>query len=194
MVDRCEISDSQEVGPLKNLTGSQTEKNLWEAFAGESQARNKYTFYASVARREGYEQMAAIFEETAHHEKEHAERIFKFLKGIGDTPANLKDAAAGENYEWSTMYKNFEKVALEEGFEEIAEFFHEVAEVEEEHEKRYLALLKNIEEDRVFKREDPNTRWQCRNCGYIHTGKEAPEICPACAHPQSYYQLAAENY
>ncbi len=179
---------------MKSLKGSQTEKNLWEAFAGESQARNKYTFYASVARKEGYEQMAAIFEETAYHEKEHAKRIFKFLGGIGDTPANLKDAAAGEHYEWSTMYANFEKVAREEGFDEIADFFHEVAEVEEEHEKRYLALLKNIEEDRVFKREDPNTRWQCHNCGYIHTGKEAPEICPACAHPQSYYQLAAENY
>jgi rubrerythrin len=177
-----------------NLKGSQTEKNLQEAFAGESQARNKYTFFASVARKEGYQQIAAIFEETAGHEKEHAERAFKFLKGIGPTTENLKDAAAGENYEWTSMYKEFEKIARQEGFDEIADFFEEVGEVEEEHEKRYLALLRNIKEGRVFKREDEKTRWQCRNCGYIHTGKEAPEICPACAHPQSYYQLAAENY
>jgi len=176
------------------LKGSRTEKNLWEAFAGESQARNKYTFFASVAKKEGYEQIAAIFQETADNEKEHAKRIFRFLGGINKTPQNLIEAVKGENYEWTTMYKEFEKVAREEGFAEIADFFHEVAEVEEEHEKRYKALLDNINAGRVFRRDDPNTRWKCRNCGYIHTGAEAPQVCPACAHPQSYYEIMVENY
>jgi len=175
------------------LKGSRTEANLWEAFAGESKARNKYTYYASVAKKEGYEQIAAIFEETANHEKEHAKRIYKFLGGIGDTKANLKDAAAGEHYEWSEMYKNFAQVAREEGFTEIAAFFERVAMVEEEHEKRYLKLLENLEKDQVFKR-DTEQRWMCRNCGYVHTGQEAPEVCPACAHPRAYFQLKAENY
>jgi rubrerythrin len=173
--------------------GSKTEANLWTAFAGESQARNKYTFYASVARKEGYEQIAGIFLETADNEKEHAKMIFKFLKGLGDTGANLKAAADGENYEHTDMYPEFEKVAREEGFHEIADFFREVAEVEEEHEKRFAAFLKNINEDKVFKR-DEEVKWRCRNCGYVHTGKEAPRVCPACVHPQAYYELMAENY
>lgn len=176
-----------------DLKGSKTEKNLWAAFAGESQARNKYTYYASVAKKEGYEQIAAIFNETADNEKEHAKLWFKFLNGIGDTKANLKAAAAGENYEWTEMYKQFEQEAREEGFDEIADFFHEVAEVEAEHEKRYLALLKNLEEGKVFKKDEV-VKWRCRNCGYVHEGKEAPEVCPACAHPQAHYELLAENY
>lgn len=176
-----------------DLKGSKTEKNLWAAFAGESQARNKYTYYAGVAKKEGYEQIAAIFNETADNEKEHAKLWFKFLNGIGDTKANLKAAAAGENYEWTEMYKQFEQEAREEGFDEIADFFHEVAEVEAEHEKRYLALLKNLEEGKVFKKDEV-VKWRCRNCGYVHEGKEAPEVCPACAHPQAHYELLAENY
>jgi len=175
------------------LKGSKTEKNLWTAFQGESMARNKYTYFASVARKEGYRQTEAIFDETAHNEKEHAERIFKFLSAIGDTPANLKAAAEGENYEHTEMYPSFEKVAQEEGFDEIAAFFHEVAEVEEEHEKRYLKLLENVKAGRVFKR-DEEAQWHCRNCGYIHTGKEAPKECPACAHPQEYFELWCEMY
>ncbi|HHU32054.1 MAG: rubrerythrin [Zhaonellaceae bacterium] len=178
---------------MVDLKGSKTEKNLWAAFAGESQARNKYTYYASVAKKEGYEQIAAIFNETADNEKEHAKLWFKFLNGIGDTKANLKAAAAGENYEWTEMYKQFEQEAREEGFDEIADFFHEVAEVEAEHEKRYLALLKNLEEGKVFKKDEV-VKWRCRNCGYVHEGKEAPEVCPACAHPQAHYELLAENY
>jgi len=175
------------------LKGSKTEKNLWTAFQGESMARNKYTYFASVARKEGYRQTEAIFDETAHNEKEHAERIFKFLSAIGDTPANLKAAAEGENYEHTEMYPSFEKIAREEGFDEIAAFFHEVAEVEEEHEKRYLKLLENVKAGRVFKR-DQEVQWHCRNCGYIHTGKEAPKGCPACAHPQEYFELWCEMY
>ena len=175
------------------LKGSNTEKNLWTAFQGESMARNKYTYFASVARKEGYRQTEAIFDETARNEKEHAERIFKFLSAIGDTPANLKTAAEGENYEHTEMYPSFEKVAREEGFDEIADFFHEVAEVEEEHEKRYLKLLENVKAGRVFKR-DEEVQWHCRNCGYIHTGKEAPKECPACAHPQEYFELWCEMY
>ena len=175
------------------LKGSQTEKNLWAAFAGESQARNKYTYYASIAKKEGYEQIAAIFLETADNEKEHAKREFKFLGELGSTADNLKAAATGEHYEWTEMYPEFERVAREEGFTEIADVFKEISEVEEEHEKRYLSLLKNIEEGKVFKR-DKVVRWKCRNCGYIHEGTEAPEICPACAHPQSYYELMVENY
>lgn len=172
---------------------SKTEENLKTAFSGESQARNKYTFFASVARKEGFEQIAAIFEETADNEKEHAKRIFEFLKGIGDTKKNLKAAIKGENYEWTEMYPGFEKEALEEGMTEIANFFKEVAEVEEEHEKRYNALLKNLEAGTVFKK-DKVVKWHCRNCGYVHSGKEAPKECPACEHPQSFFELLCENY
>ena len=188
------------------LKGSKTEQNLLAAFAGESQARNRYTYFASVARGAGYEQIAAIFLETADNEKEHAKRFFKFLEGgdleitasypagvIGDTAANLQAAAAGENLEWTELYKDAEEIARQEGFEEIANVFKEIAEVEEEHEKRYRKLLANIKEGKVFKR-DTVVKWKCRNCGYIHEGAEAPEVCPACAHPQSYYELMAENY
>ena len=175
------------------LKGSKTEQNLLAAFAGESQARNKYTYFATVAKEEGFEQIAGIFLKTAENEREHAKREFDFLKGIGDTNANLKAAAEGEHYERTQMYPEFERVAREEGFSEIADFFKEVAEVEEEHEKRYLALLKNLEGGKVFKR-DKVVRWKCRNCGYVHEGKEAPEKCPACDFPQSYYELMAENY
>lgn len=175
------------------LKGSKTEKNLLAAFAGESQARNKYSYFASQARKEGYEQIAAIFQETADNEKEHAKREFKFLKGIGDTKANLLAAAEGENYEWTSMYPEFAKVAREEGFTKIAEIFEEIAKVEKEHEKRYKKLLKNLEEGRVFKKDNP-VMWKCRNCGYIYEGTEPPKICPACDHPQSYYELLSENY
>lgn len=170
-----------------------TEDNLKAAFAGESQARNKYTFFASVARKEGFEQIAAIFEETADNEKEHAKRIFKILDMLGDTKQNLKTAAEGENYEHTKMYPEFEKIARQEGKQEAAEFFKEVAEVEEKHEKRFATLLKNLEQGKVFKR-DKVVRWKCRNCGYIHEGKEAPEVCPVCKHPQSFYELLCENY
>ncbi|MGI6343560.1 MAG: rubrerythrin [Bacillota bacterium] len=178
---------------MKDLKGTKTEANLWAAFAGESQARNKYTYWASQARKEGYQQIAAIFEETAGHEKEHAKVLFKLLNGITDTATHLEEAAKGENYEWTTMYREFAEVAREEGFDEIAEVLTEIAEVEEEHEKRYLALLENVRQGRVFKRDEP-VKWQCRNCGYVHFGKEAPEVCPACAHPQAFYELKAENY
>ncbi|MEW6622120.1 MAG: rubrerythrin [Bacillota bacterium] len=178
---------------MKDLKGTKTEKNLLEAFAGESQARNKYTYWASVAKKEGYEQIAGIFLETAENEKEHAKRAFKFLDGIASTEKNLEEAARGENYEWTEMYKRMEKEALEEGFDEIAEFFKETGEVEEEHEKRFQALLKNIREGKVFKR-DEEVKWHCRNCGYVHIGKEAPLVCPACVHPQGFYQILAENY
>jgi len=172
---------------------SRTEENLWKAFAGESQARNKYNYFASVAKKEGYEQIAAIFAETADNEKEHAKRAFKFLKALGDTKANLRTAIEGENYEHSSMYPEFEKVAREEGFDEIADFFNEVAKVEQEHEKRYQALLNNLETETVFKK-DSTVKWKCRNCGYVYEGIEAPAKCPACDHPQSYYELLAENY
>jgi len=175
------------------LKGSKTEQNLWTAFAGESQARNKYTYFAQAAKEAGYEQISGLFLETAENEREHAKREFEFLKGIGDTAKNLQAAADGENYEWTDMYPGFEKTAREEGFEEIADFFKEVAEVEEQHEKRYLALLKNVKEGKVFKK-DKVVRWKCRNCGYIHEGPEAPEKCPACDFPQSYYELMVENY
>ena len=175
------------------LKGSKTEQNLLAAFAGESQARNKYTYFAGIAKEEGFEQIAGIFLETAENEREHAKREFDFLKGIGNTKANLKAAAEGENYEHTQMYPRFEQVAREEGFSEIADFFKEVGEVEEEHEKRYLALLKNLEGGKIFKK-DKVVRWKCRNCGYVHEGTEAPEKCPACDFPQSYYELMAENY
>ena len=175
------------------LKGSKTEQNLMAAFAGESQARNKYTYFSAVAKESGFEQIAAIFLETAENEREHAKREFDFLKGISDTDGNLVAAAAGENYEWTDMYPGFERDAREEGFGEIADFFKEVAEVEEQHEKRYQTLLKNVREVKVFKK-DKVVRWKCRNCGYIHEGAEAPEKCPACDHEQSYYELLAENY
>lgn len=176
-----------------NLKGTRTEASLKAAFAGESQARNKYTYFAGVAKKEGFEQIAAIFLETADHEKEHAKRAFKFLGELGSTEDNLKAAIAGENYEWTSMYREFERIAREEGFDEIADFFREVGEVEEEHEKRYRALLDNLQKGRVFLKEQP-VKWQCRNCGYVHQGVEAPEICPACAHPRAYYQVLCENY
>lgn len=175
------------------LKGSKTEANLKLAFAGESQARNKYTYFASVAKKEGYEQISSIFLETADNEKEHAKKIFKFLSGIGSTEENLKEAAQGENYEWTSMYKDFEAVAREEGFTEIAEFFKSVATVEKEHEKRYLALLDNLKNGKVFKKEQ-ELEWKCRNCGHIHLGTEAPEVCPTCAHPQAFFEVRAENY
>jgi rubrerythrin len=178
---------------MMDVKGTKTEQNLLTAFAGESQARNKYTYFSSVAKKEGLEQIAGIFQETADNEKEHAKLIFKFLCGIGNTMDNLKHAAEGENYEWSSMYKEFEKTAKEEGFQAIAEFFNKVAGVEKEHEERYLALLKNLEENKVFKREEETT-WRCRNCGHIHVGAEAPELCPTCKHPRAYFEIAAFNY
>lgn len=177
----------------KKLKGTRTEHNLREAFSGESQARNKYTFYAAIARDEDYEQIAAIFEETADNERAHAQRLAGFLGLLNDTKANLKAAAAGENHEHQSMYPEFAKVAREEGFEEIAEVFTEIGEVEEHHEERFLKLLRNVEQNLVFRRPEA-VRWHCRNCGYIHHGKEAPDICPACAYPRSYYQLASEPY
>lgn len=176
------------------LKGSKTEANLRTAFAGESEARNKYTYYASKAKKEGYEQIAALFTETANNEKEHAKIWFKLLTdGIQDTVTNLKDAAAGEHYEWTDMYAKFAKEAREEGFDYIANLFDGVAAIEKEHEERYRKLLANIEQGIVFSR-DGDMVWQCANCGHIHVGKEAPEICPVCAHPQAYFQLKAENY
>lgn len=176
-----------------NLKGTKTEKNLLEAFAGESQARNKYSYFASAAKKEGMEQISAIFLETADNEKEHAKRLAKFLGLIGDTESNLKDAATGENYEWTDMYRRFEAEAREEGFNEIADVLREIGEVEEEHEKRFLAMLERVRNGSLFKR-DEEIEWQCRNCGYIHKGKEAPEECPACAHPQAFFQPKATNF
>ena len=179
---------------MPELKGSKTEANLMTAFAGESQARNKYTYYASKAKKDGYVQIAAIFEETANNEKEHAKMWFKLLHGgIGDTVDNLKDAAAGENYEWTDMYAGFAKTAREEGFDHIADLFEGVAKIEKEHEERYLKLVKNLEEGLVFSR-DGDVIWQCANCGHIVIGKKAPEVCPVCAHPQAYFQITAENY
>lgn len=178
---------------IMELKGSKTEANLWTAFAGESQARNKYTYYASKAKKEGYEQIAALFLETANNEKEHAKIWFKLLNGINDTASNLKDAAAGENYEWTDMYATFAKEAKEEGFDHIAFLFEEVGKIEKEHEERYRKLLENVEGGLVFSR-DGDMIWQCANCGHIHVGKEAPEVCPVCAHPKAYFQLQAKNY
>ena len=176
------------------LKGSKTEANLWTAFSGESQARNKYTYYASKAKKDGYEQIAKIFEDTANNEKEHAKLWFKILKGgIGDTMDNLADAAAGENYEWTEMYADFAKVADEEGFSDIARLFRGVAAIEKTHEERYKKLLSNIKEGIVFSREG-DTIWECANCGHIHIGKKAPEICPVCAHPQAYFKNKETNY
>lgn len=190
----------------KPIKGTMTEKNLLASFAGESQARNRYTYFAGVARKAGYEQIAGIFLETADNEKEHAKRFFQLLEGgeteitasypagiIADTAANLKAAADGEHLEWTKLYKEAEEVAQQEGFKEAATQFKEIAEVEEQHEIRYRKLLKNIKDNKVFKK-DQVVRWKCRNCGYVHEGKEAPEECPACAHPQAYYELLCENY
>jgi rubrerythrin len=191
---------------MGKLKGTRTEKNLLTAFAGESQARNRYTYFASQAKKDGYEQMSFIFEETANQEKEHAKRLFKFLEGgeveitaafpagvIGITLENLKGAAAGEKYEYTEMYPGFAKIAEDEGFSEIAKVFRNIAVAEKQHEKRYNDLAANIQAGRVFKREK-ETMWRCRNCGYIHKGTEAPDECPACAHPQAYFELLGENY
>ena len=177
------------------LKGSRTEANLMAAFAGESQARNKYTYYASKAKKEGYEQIAAIFTETADNEKEHAKMWFKLLHGgsVPNTMENLKDAAAGENYEWTDMYAEFAKVAKEEGFDRIAYLFEAVGKIEKEHEERYNKLLKNIEEGKVFDCGEIKI-WKCRNCGHIHVGLKAPEVCPVCDHPKAYFEIKAENY
>ncbi len=177
-----------------NLKGTKTEENLKTAFAGESEARNKYTYFASKAKKDGYVQIAAIFEETANNEKEHAKLWYKLLNdGIGSTAENLKEAAEGENYEWTDMYASFAKEAREEGFEEIARLFEGVAAIEKEHEERYRKLLANIEGDLVFSK-DGDVVWQCANCGHICVGKKAPEVCPVCNHPQSYFQVKADNY
>ncbi|MCS7280494.1 MAG: rubrerythrin family protein [Desulfobacterota bacterium] len=191
---------------MKSIKGTKTEKNLLALFAGESQARNRYTFFASEAKKEGYEQIAWVFLDTADNEKEHAKRLFKFLEGgeveitasypagkISNTLENLKAAAEGENLEWTKLYPEAAKVAEEEGFPEIAKVFLEIAKAETEHEKRYRAFIKNIEEGRVFKREVP-VKWRCRNCGYVYFGEEAPERCPACDHERGYYELYVENY
>ena len=179
---------------MAELKGSKTEKNLETAFAGESMARNKYTYFASKARKEGYVQIANIFEETANNEKEHAKMWFKLLNdGIGSTAECLQAAAEGENYEWTDMYDTFAKEAREEGFEEIARLFEGVAAIEKEHEERYRKLLANVENGLVFSKEG-DTIWQCSNCGHIVIGKKAPEVCPVCAHPQAYFQVKAENY
>ncbi len=191
---------------MPKLKDSETEKNLLKAFAGESQARNRYTYFASVAKKEGYEQIAAIFLETADNEKEHAKVFFKYLQGgdcsitatypagkIGTTAENLLEAANGEHLEWGTLYPEFEKVARKEGFNEIADSFKEIAEVEEHHEQRYRKLLENLKNEKVFKK-DSVVKWKCRNCGYVHEGKEAPEVCPACKHPQAYYELLCDNF
>jgi rubrerythrin len=190
----------------KSIKGTQTEKNLLTTFAGESQARMRYTYYASAAKKEGYEQIAAIFEETANQEKEHAKRMFKYLEGgmveikasypagtISTTAENLKHAAEGENEEWTELYPKFADIAEAEGFREIAVMYRAIAKAESSHEARYLKLLANVEKSEVFKRED-KTKWQCRNCGYVHESKTAPQNCPACLHPQSYFEVEKENY
>lgn len=180
---------------MKDLKGTKTEANLMAAFAGESQARNKYTYYASKAKKDGYEQISALFTETANNEKEHAKIWFKLLHdgNVPDTIANLKDAAEGENYEWTDMYKSFAEDAKAEGFDHIAALFEQVAAIEKEHEERYRKLLANIEEGIVFSR-DGDMVWICRNCGHIHVGKNAPEVCPVCAHPKAYFELREKNY
>ena len=175
------------------LKGSKTEKNLITAFAGESEARNKYTYFASVAKKEGYEQISAIFLKTAENEKEHAKMWFKALGGLNDTAKNLLAAAEGENYEWTDMYATFAKEAEEEGFTKLAAQFRMVGEIEKHHEERYRALLSNVEMQKVFEKSE-QTMWECRNCGHLVMGKKAPEVCPVCAHPQSYFEVRAENY
>ncbi len=176
-----------------NLKGTKTEKNLLAAFAGESQARNKYTYFASVAKKEGYEQIAAIFQKTADNEKEHAKMWFKALGELGDTAKNLLAAAEGENYEWTDMYATFATEAAEEGFKALDFKFSEVAKIEKSHEERYRALLSNVEMQKVFEKAE-ETMWECRNCGHLVMGKKAPEVCPVCAHPKSYFEVRAENY
>ncbi len=191
---------------MENLKGTQTKKNLLAAFAGESQARNRYTFFASAAKKEGYEQIAAIFRETADNEKEHAEVFFGYLPGgeaeitagypsgkVGITTENLKAAAEGEKMEWGTLYPSFAETAEQEGFPEVAASFRKIAEVEAYHERRYLKLLANVQNGKVFQKDQP-TKWKCRNCGYVHEGPNAPDICPACKHPKSYYEVWVENY
>ena len=178
---------------MKELKGTKTEANLWAAFAGECQARSKYDYFASKAKKDGYEQIAAIFAETALNEKEHAKIWFMLLQGIGTTGENLVSAANGENYEWTDMYAQFAKEAKEEGFDDIAALFDGVAAIEKEHEERYRKLLSNLGGDLVFSR-DGDVIWQCRNCGHIHIGKKAPEVCPVCQHPKAFFQLKAENY
>lgn len=178
---------------MSKYAGTKTEANLRAAFAGESQARNQYTFFASVAKKEGYEQMAALFLKTAENEKEHAKLWLKELAGIGDTKANLAVAAAGENYEWTDMYQDFAKTAEEEGFPELAQRFRLVAEIEKHHEERYRALLHNLETAQVFEKSEVKV-WECRNCGHVVVGTKAPEVCPVCSHPQSYFELREENY
>ncbi len=191
---------------MSGLKGTKTEKNLLASFAGESQARNRYTYFASVAKKAGYEQIAALFLETADNEKEHAKRFFKYLEGgeveitaaypagvIGDTADNLLAAAIGENEEWTKLYKEAEATAREEGFNDAADTFKEIAKVEKQHEKRYRKLLANVKEGKVFKK-DKVVKWKCRNCGYVHEGPEAPEVCPACKHPQAYFEILSENY
>lgn len=177
----------------KRLKGTKTEKNLLEAFAGEAMARCKYDYYAAIAKKEGYEQIMGVFQETAYNEKEHAKMWAKFLGLIGDTEKNLESAANDENYEWTKMYKAFAETARVEGFDDIAKFFEKVAEVEAEHEERFRKLLERVKEGSVFKRSEP-IKWRCRNCGYIHEGTEPPEICPACVHPRAFYEPAAFNY
>ena len=191
---------------MNSLKGTRTEKNILTAFAGESQARNRYTYYAKQAKKEGYVQISNFFEETANHEKEHAKRLYKFLEGgeveitgsfpagkIGTTAENLKGAAGGENHEWTTMYPEFAAIAEEEGFPEIAAVMKSIAKAEKMHETRYLALLANIEANKVFKKDQP-VKWKCNNCGYIHEGTEAPETCAACAHPKAHFEVLGENY
>lgn len=189
----CKVNEN-ECAPKKNrYAGTKTEKNLEAAFAGESQARNKYTYFASVAKKEGYEQISSLFLKTAENEKEHAKMWFKELNGIGDTAENLCAAAAGENYEWTDMYDGFAKTAEEEGFHDLAAKFRLVAAIEKSHEERYRALLKNVKTAEVFAKSEVKV-WECRNCGHIVVGKKAPEVCPTCNHPQSYFEVRAENY
>ncbi len=190
--DKLELVEETK-GGSNPYAGTQTEKNLQAAFAGESQARNKYTYFASKAKKEGYEQIAALFLQTADNEKEHAKLWFKELNGIGTTAENLAAAADGENFEWTDMYVDFAKTAEEEGFKELAEKFRGVAAIEKKHEERYRALLKNVEAQEVFKKSEVKV-WECRNCGHIVVGTAAPDVCPVCAHPQSYFEVHAENY
>lgn len=180
---------------MKNIKGTKTEKNLMEAFAGESMARNKYTYYASKAKKDGFVQISKVFEETAQNEKEHAKIWFKLLHGgaVANTMTNLKDAASGENYEWTDMYARFAKDAKDEGFTEIARLFEEVGKIEKRHEERYEKLLANLKEDKVFKRIEPK-RWECMNCGHVHEGENAPQVCSVCNHPQAYFMIIPENY
>ncbi len=187
------IEEKDERNDIMDIKGTKTEKNLMEAFAGESQARNKYTYFASVAKKEGFQQIAAIFEETASNEKEHAKLWFKALGGLGDTAQNLASAAAGENYEWTDMYDRFAKEAEEEGFTALAAQFRAVGQIEKAHEERYRALLKNVEMQQVFEKAE-ETMWECRNCGHLVIGKKAPEVCPVCNHPQSFFEVRKENY